>query len=100
MSRNIVLLSGSPRKDGNTDKLASAFIEGAESSGKTVKTFRVADMKIGGCVGCKVCFKQGGVCVQKDDMTQIIDVLRKADTIVFASPVYFFCHVGTIEVSD
>ena len=90
MSKNIVVLSGSPRKDGNTDKLAAAFIEGAESAGNTVELFRVADMKIGGCRGCRHCFEEKGVCVQKDDMSEILGALRKADVMVMASPVYFF----------
>ena len=87
---NIVLLSGSPRKGGNTDRLAAAFIEGAESAGKSVTLFRVADMKIGGCLGCGHCFEEKGVCVQKDDMVGILNALGKADTIVLASPVYYF----------
>jgi multimeric flavodoxin WrbA len=89
MSENIVLLSGSPRKGGNTDRLAVAFIEGAESAGKKVTLFRVADMTIGGCLGCDHCFKEKGVCVQNDDMIMILNALRKADAIVFASPIYF-----------
>ena len=93
------MLSGSPRKDGNTDKLASAFIEGAKSAGKTIKVFRVADMEIGGCLGCKVCFNQDGVCVQKDDMTQIIDALREADGLIFASPVYFFAMSAQLKLA-
>jgi len=92
MSKNIVVLSGSPRKGGNTDILAAAFVEGAESAGKNVTLFRVADMKISGCLGCEHCFKEEskGVCVLKDDMPQIVDALRKTDTLVLASPVYYF----------
>ena len=56
MSNNIVILSGSPRKGGNTDRLAAAFVEGAEAAGKSVTLFRVADMSIGGCRGCGYCF--------------------------------------------
>lgn len=90
MSKNIVILSGSPRKDGGTDRLAAAFREGAESAGKAVTLFRVADMAIGGCLGCEHCREEKGVCVQHDDMAQILAALRKADAIVFASPIYFF----------
>ena len=90
MSKNIVVLSGSPRKNGNTEKLTAAFIVGAESAGKNVTLFRVSDMKIGGCIGCRVCFSNKSACVLNDDMTQIVDALRKADVLVFTSPVYFF----------
>ena len=90
MSNSIVVFSGSPRKGGNTDRLVAAFIDGAESAGKSVSLFRVADMKIGGCLGCNHCFEEKGVCVQKDDMPMALDALRKADAFVLASPIYFF----------
>lgn len=90
MSNNIVVLSGSPRKNGNTDRLAGAFAKGAESVGKNVIFFRVADMNINGCLGCEYCFGENSVCVQQDDMAQILDAIRAADTLVLASPVYFY----------
>jgi len=90
MSKNIVILAGSPRKVSSTDGLVAAFTEGAKGSGHNVTTFRVADMKIGGCLGCNHCFQKVGVCVQKDDMQTILDALRKADTLVLASPVYYW----------
>jgi multimeric flavodoxin WrbA len=99
MSNNIVVLSGSPRKDGNTDKLAAAFIEGAKEAGKAVIAFRAADMKIGGCLGCNHCFEEKGVCVQKDEMLQILDALRYADAIVFASPVYYFAVTAQLKLA-
>ena len=99
MSNNIVLLSGSPRKDGNTDRLAAAFVKGAESAGKNVTLFRVADMKIGGCRGCGHCFEEKGVCVQKDDMLGILNSLRKADALVLASPVYYFGVTAQIKLA-
>jgi multimeric flavodoxin WrbA len=93
MSKNIILLCGSPRKGGNTDKLATAFLKGAESVGKNVSLFHVADMSISFCVGCSHCFEEKGVCIHKDDMQKILDAIRNADTLVFASPVYF-CSVS------
>ena len=99
MGKNIVVLFGSPRKDGNTDKLTAAFIEGAESAGNTVIMFRAADMTIGGCLGCGHCFEEKGVCVQKDDMQQILDALRKADIMVMASPVYYFGVTAQLKLA-
>ncbi|MCL2164139.1 MAG: flavodoxin family protein [Oscillospiraceae bacterium] len=90
MSKNIVVLSGSPRKNGNTDRLAAAFVEGAESADMKVTLFRVADMNIAGCRGCNHCFEEKGVCVQKDDAQSILDALKDADVFVLASPIYFF----------
>lgn len=99
MSSSIVVLSGSPRKGGNTDKLVGAFVKGAESGGKTVALFRVADMVIGGCKGCGHCLKNRGVCVQKDGMPPILEALRRADAVVFASPVYFFDMTAQLKLA-
>ena len=99
MSNNIVLLSGSPRKGGNTDKLAAAFMQGAESVGKAVTLFRVADMKIGGCMGCNHCMIEGNECVQRDDMTKILGALMKADALVLATPVYFFGATAQLKLA-
>ena len=93
MSKSIVLLSGSPRKGGSTDKLADAFVKGAESAGKSAALFRTADMAINFCIGCSHCFEEKGVCIHKDDMQIILDAIRKADALVFASPVYY-CGVS------
>jgi multimeric flavodoxin WrbA len=90
MAKNIVILAGSPRKISSTDKLAEAFAEGAKEAGHAVATFRVSDMKVGGCLGCSHCFQETGMCVQKDDMQVIYDALRGADTLVLASPIYFW----------
>ena len=99
MSRNIVVLSGSPRKEGNTEKLSAAFIDGAKSAGKNIVAFRTADMKIGGCKGCEYCMKEKGVCVQKDDMPVILEALKTADALVLVSPVYFFGMTAQLKLA-
>ncbi len=99
MRRNIVILSGSPRKGGNTDMLADAFVEGAESAGKNVTLFRTADLKIGGCLGCGHCFEEKGVCVQRDDMPPILDALLKADVLVLASPIYYWSVTAQLKLA-
>jgi multimeric flavodoxin WrbA len=99
MSKNIVVLAGSPRKGMSTDKLAAAFINGAELAGKTVTIFRVSDMNISGCTGCAYCFKEKGICAIKDDMTEILNAIQKADCIVFASPVYFCSVSGQLKLA-
>ena len=100
MGKNIVLLSGSPRKGGNTDQLAAAFIKGAEDAGKSVALFQVAHMNISGCMGCGACFeKDRSGCAQKDDMEQIYEALREADTLVLASPVYFFNVTAQLKLA-
>jgi multimeric flavodoxin WrbA len=89
MSGNIIILSGSPRKAGNTDTLVDAFIKGAESAAKNVTLFRVADMEISGCLDCGYCTVHKGECTQKDDMPLILAALQTADAVVYASPIYY-----------
>ncbi len=86
----ILVLNGSPRKNGNTDMLTEAFINGAEKTNE-VEVIQVRDYKINPCTGCNYCkTSEGAVCVQKDDMSIIFEKLKTADVIVFASPVYFY----------
>lgn len=90
MSKNIVIVNGSPRKNGNTEILVDAFIEGAKESGNAVTKFNVGSMKINGCTDCQYCFSHSGECVQKDDMNEIYSALYNADMLVLASPLYWF----------
>lgn len=93
----IVVLMGSPRKNGNTDKLANSFIKGAERANHQVTKFSVSETKVNGCIGCNYCMKNEGICVQKDGMQDIYTALSQADTIVFASPVYYFGFSAQIK---
>ncbi|MDO5548213.1 MAG: flavodoxin family protein [Eubacteriales bacterium] len=89
MSKLVVLI-GSVRKNGNTDRLAKAFVDGAKLHNK-VTVISVADYLIRPCVGCNACVREENQpCVQKDDMQKIYPVLAEADIIVAASPVYFY----------
>ena len=99
MSKNILILSGSPRKGGTTDKLVSVFQKGAEDAGKTVTTYRPADLDISGCRGCNHCFSNNGICIIKDDMTAILDIFKNADAVVFASPVYYFTVSAQLKLA-
>jgi multimeric flavodoxin WrbA len=90
MSKNIVVVTGSPRAGGNTDALAEVFVEGAKESGNTVTRFNAGRMKINGCLDCKYCTSHDGNCIQKDDMQQIFKALYQADMLVFVSPVYWY----------
>ena len=87
---NILILSGSPRKNGNTDLLVDAFAKGV-SEKHHVEVVSVHDYKVNPCMGCNACFtREGNTCVQKDDMPIIYSKLANADMLVIASPVYFY----------
>lgn len=68
MSKKVLILSGSPRKGGNSDTLCDEFMKGASEAGHDVKKIRIADKNIGYCRGCYYCQKSGGSCAIKDDM--------------------------------
>ena len=86
---NILIISGSPRKGGNTELLAEAFAKGAAAH-HHVEIVSVRDYKVNPCLGCDACFKTNGVCAQKDDMTILYEKMSQADMLVIASPVYFY----------
>ena len=89
MSKKVLILSGSPRKGGNSDLLCDEFARGAEKAGHLVEKIHVQDLKIGGCLACYGC-REKHVCVQKDDMSKVLETLKDADMVVFASPIYWF----------
>ena len=87
---NILILSGSPRKGGNTELLVDAFVKGA-SQKHHVEVVSVHDYKVNPCMGCNACFKnKNNACIQKDDMPLIYEKMAVADMLVIASPVYFY----------
>lgn len=94
----IVVLNGSPHKDGNTTALVSAFQKGAEAAGHEVTVCPVGTMNIKGCLGCEYCHTKGeGKCIQKDDMQNVYPVLNAADMVVLASAVHYFGLTGQLQ---
>ena len=95
---NILVLNGSPRPNGNTAQMINAFREGAVASGNKVDVINVCRKKIAGCLACEYCHtKGGGQCVQKDDMQEVYDLLRDAEMLVLASPVYYHGLSGQLK---
>ena len=90
MSKKVLILSGSPRKGGNSDLLCDAFIKGAQESGNQVEKVFIRSKKIAPCNACYFCKQSGGQCAIKDDMAEILDKIQAVDVIVMASPVYFY----------
>lgn len=88
--KNVLILAGSPRKNGNSAALCHEFARGAEEQGHRVETVFLRDKKIGCCLACYHCKNSDGVCAIKDDMADILTQMHAADVIVMASPVYFY----------
>jgi len=81
----ITAFLGSPRKDGNSERLLTQAIKG---TGLEVKIHRLNDMSLRPCQNCGGCVKTG-VCIIKDDMDPIYEDIRSSDRLILASPVFF-----------
>lgn len=89
MSKKVLILSGSPRKGGNSDLLCDEFMRGALQSGHNVEKIRIQEKKIAYCTACYAC-RSHGICAIKDDMAEIMQKMIDCDVMVLASPVYFY----------
>ena len=97
MSKKILVVTGSARRNGNSDQLAQAFARGAQKAGHHVTLFSAAQKRIGGCLGCDLCWSQGRPCIQNDDMTEAYPLFQEADVLALASPVYFSCLTAQLK---
>jgi len=89
VSVNITAIYGSPRKDGNTDILMQAFLNGLRAAGGSAVEIFLRDLNIQPCTGCGGCAKTG-CCVLRDDMDRIYPLFKTSDVIVLAAPVFFY----------
>lgn len=92
---DVVLLSGSPRKNSNTVQVLDICAEEIEKNGLTTEVLSLRGMKIESCIACNKCVEKGN-CVLKDGLDEIIEKIRKADGFIPAAPVYFGTARGDI----
>jgi multimeric flavodoxin WrbA len=98
MGKQILIMTGSPRKGGNSDMLADAFIRGAEAGGHKTDKFMSASHAIGGCLGCNNCWSKGKPCVQDDDFNEeLAPLLETADALIFCMPLYAYTFPAQIK---
>lgn len=86
--KQVLIISGSPRKNGNSDTLCDQFAKGASGAGHQVEKIFLGDKKLGFCTACYAC--QSGICPQQDDAVWIAEKMLTADVIVLSTPVYFY----------
>ena len=89
MSKNVLIISASPRRGGNSDTLCDQFAKGAQETGNHVEKLRLSELHIDYCSACYAC-KKLGRCVKQDDMAMVIEKMKGSDVIVLATPVYFY----------
>lgn len=94
---NIVGFMGSPRKNGNTAILLEQLMQGAANAGAQTSIFYPNELNLAGCQGCRAC-KTAGHCVVQDDMQKVYQAINKADTLIFASPVYMWQMTAQLKL--
>ena len=87
---NVVAFHASPRQGGNTDILLTEALRAIDRSLHRISLFRLNGMSIKPCQNCGGC-EETGICVIKDQMTEVYSAIREADRIILASPIFFFC---------
>ena len=97
IGKKILVLTASPKKNGNTNKMADAFIRGAEQAGHSVFKFETAFKKIGGCNACNTCWSTGTACSVKDDFNELESLLESCDVLLISSPLYWFAFPAQIK---
>ena len=92
----VIAISGSPRKNGNTERACSTALNEIAAHGIETELISLAGKNIQPCIACCGCKKAGRCVAHKDDFQEIFDAARAADGIILASPVYFGCATGPI----
>lgn len=96
--KNVLVLNGSPRENGNTKKLSEAFITRCIQRGFDVKKYNIPNMNIDECNDCGRCFEEDKPCIIEDDFNLIAEDLVQSDVIVFCLPVYFYSIPGKFKM--
>lgn len=94
--KKILIVQGGGRSKGNTAQLADAFRKGAEDAGHSVETVSLLKKEVKGCIGCNAC-RYGKPCIQKDSFNEMVPMIKEADLLVFASPLYFWTISSRIK---
>lgn len=94
--KKVIIITSSFRDNGNSNILAQAFKEGAESVGNQVELISLKENHIAPCIGCNYC-QVHGECFMKDKLNAILDKIITSDVLVFASPTYYYSINGNLK---
>ncbi|MCM1045838.1 MAG: flavodoxin family protein [Candidatus Gastranaerophilales bacterium] len=94
--KNILIIQGGGRANGNTAQLVENFEKGATDAGHKVERISLLKNKVNGCLGCNAC-RYGKPCIQKDSFNDLVPQIKNADLLVFASPLYFWTLSSNIK---
>ena len=94
--KNVLVISSSLRTKSNSEVMAQEFAKGAAEAGNKVEVISLRGKKIAFCTGCLACQKKGK-CVINDDANAITAKMKKAEVIVFATPIYYYEMSGQLK---
>lgn len=95
--KKVLIISTSLRENSNSDTLATAFLRGAKDVGNETKYISLMDKEIAFCKGCMACQHHKKDCVIKDDAIEIASLVKEADVLVFATPIYYYGISGQMK---
>lgn len=96
MKKKVLIISTSLRGGSNSEILAKECEKGAKAAGHDVQFLSLKEKEIKYCIGCLSC-QRSGSCVIKDDVADILEIVRKAEVIVFATPIYYYEMSGQMK---
>ncbi len=94
--KKVIVVTSSPRKDGNSEILAKKFAEGARVAGNDVEFIAVRDLDLKFCTGCMYCHSHDK-CALSDGMNGLYETIQNADVVAFATPVYYYAVCGQLK---
>jgi multimeric flavodoxin WrbA len=98
MAKKVLILKGSPRRNGNSSVLADQASLGARQCGADVQEILLDRLKIRPCNACDGCRSGDRNCVVKDDMQTVYPMLLDADAFIIASPIYYFTFSAQVKL--
>lgn len=96
-NKKVLVLMSAGTRLGNTDQLTDAYIRGAVKGGHSVKKVYLGSMRMEGCRGCGACQHHHNQCVVQDDMQKLYSLFAECDTLVMASPLYFWTITSRLK---
>lgn len=98
MTKKIIILNASPRKNRNTATLLKEAQRGAEAAGAEVEYVDLVSLNYKGCMSCFACKRTGnkcaGLCAWKDDLRPVLEKIYEADALILGSPIYWAFPTG------
>ncbi len=96
MTKHILILEGSPRKNGNSCTLAEQAAKGVRADGGEPDVVFLQGLKIAPCTSCDAC-RKNGICTIKDDTQTLYPKLAEADGLILASPIFWFTYSAQLK---